>query len=72
MPSNNVSPVSTGMSAAFFLPLVVSLSMASPPNNQVGTTYYRESPASASKENSRLQELYLWKTVDFKYPSDAR
>ncbi|KDR24270.1 protein yellow-like isoform X2 [Zootermopsis nevadensis] len=60
------------MSAAFFLPLIVSLSMASPPNHQVGTTYYRESPASASKENSRLQELYLWKTVDFKYPSDAR
>jgi hypothetical protein len=61
----------TGMSAAFFLPLVVSLSMAAP-DPQVGPAYYRESPSPLPKQNSRLQELYLWKIVDFTYPSDAR
>jgi hypothetical protein len=61
----------TGTPAAFFLPLMVSMSMATP-SPQAESVYYIQSPAPVSKLNSRLQELYRWKIVDFIYPNEAR
>jgi hypothetical protein len=68
---NIVYSVFTGTPAAFFLPLMVSMSMASP-KPQVEPVYYVQSSAPVSQHNSRLQELYRWKTVDFTYPNEAR
>jgi hypothetical protein len=81
--SNAVSSVLTGLSATFFLPWIVSLSMASP-DPQAGSSHYRKKspppavpavpavPAAPTVHKPGLQELYLWKTVDFIYPNEAR
>ncbi|XP_069685290.1 dopaminechrome tautomerase-like isoform X2 [Periplaneta americana] len=71
-----------GVSAAFFLPLMVSLSVESP-SPQVAPFYYNDVPEPplppppepeppVQVPNSRLQQHYLWKTVDFTYPSEQR
>jgi hypothetical protein len=63
--------VFTGTPAAFFLPLMVSVSVVTP-KPQVEPVYFIQSPAPVSKPNSRLQELYRWKIADFIYPNEAR
>jgi hypothetical protein len=69
--SDTLYSVLTGTPASFFLPIMVSMSMvaASP---QVEPYYYIQPSTPDLKQNSRLQELYRWKIVDFIYPNDAR
>jgi len=69
--SDTLYSVLTGTPAAFFLPFMVSMSMAAP-SPQVEPFYYIQQSAPVLRQNSRLQELYRWKTVDFVYPSEVR
>jgi ribosomal protein S19 len=69
--SDTLYSVLTGTPAAFFLPVMVSMSMATP-SPQVEPFYYIPPSAPVLRQNSRLQELYRWKTVDFIYPNEVR
>jgi hypothetical protein len=69
--SDALYSVLTGTPAAFFLPIMVSMSMAAA-SPQVEPYYYIPPSTSVLKQNSRLQELYRWKIADFIYPNEAR
>jgi len=69
--SDALYSVLTGTPAAFLLPIMVSMSMATP-SPQVEPYYYIPPSAPVLRQNSRLQELYRWKTVDFVYPNEVR
>jgi hypothetical protein len=47
------------------------MSIASP-KPQAEPVFYRKTTPRLSIPDSRLQQLYLWKMVDFIYPSEAR
>jgi hypothetical protein len=69
--SDTLYSVLTGTPAALLLPIMLSMSMATP-SPQVEPYYYLPPSTPVSRQNSRLQELYRWKTVDFIYPNEVR